>query len=272
MATNDIYISHIVSTGNCRSTAIDLANAIHNEIIRKKLQLGELRFVLVPPTTNPYSTAFISFYDRELHFEAVNLLDKMSFRGQPTVWRLGKNEPLSLSVPYGAQYNADKKVRSERYQPYQRPASRRVIDSTRPGTSATQIQPKEEPQSREPSPPRRFTALEDTVHILELNQQTTNNRLRLICEKIDAQRDLEQQRLDIEQQRIELEQQRIELERQRTELERDQHLLGRATEFAERYPTFGEYLEADSNDISPSQARHELATATPYRPSLDYYK
>ena len=146
-----------------------------------------------------------------------------------------------------------------------------MIDSTCPGTSGTQRPLKDEPLSREPSPPRRFTALEETVHVLELNQQTTNNRLRLICEKIDAQRDLEQQRFDLEQQRIELEQQRIELGRQRADFERDQHLLGRATEFAARYPTFGEYLEANSNEISPSQAKHDLARETPYRPSYDYY-
>ena len=169
MATNDIYVSHIVFDGNCRSTAMDLANAIQNEIIRRDLRFGELRFILVSPPSSTHATAFISFYDRKIHFDAVTLLDKLSFRGQPTVWKLGRNEPLSSTVPNGAQFNADKRTRSERHHPYRQPSSRISTDSTRPGISGTQRQPKDEPAFREPYPPRRFTALEETLQVLKLS-------------------------------------------------------------------------------------------------------
>ena len=39
---NDIYVSHLPFNGDCAATAMDLPNAIQNDIIRHDLRLGEL--------------------------------------------------------------------------------------------------------------------------------------------------------------------------------------------------------------------------------------
>lgn len=204
MTSRDIYVSRLLFGNDREALAREFANAIKHEMSSRHWDdvLGPLRFVFVPKDARaPFATAYIAFYNRNIHHAAIDLLNGLLFKGEVTQWRLGDNEPRRTDeVPPGAQYNADRsrRNRTARYGPYDRSWSR-LAEGDRPGCSGRQQHPKEETQSREPTPPPQPPSpppqppspppnqaqrepsprndnrhdLEEAIHVLELNQSST---------------------------------------------------------------------------------------------------
>lgn len=279
MTSRDIYVSRLLFGNDREALAREFANAIKHEISSRHWDdvLGPLRFVFVPKDARaPFATAYVAFYNRNIHHAAIDLLNGLLFKGEVTQWRLGDNDPRRTDeVPPGAQYNADRsrRNRTARYGPYDRSWSR-LAEGDRPGCSGRQQHPKEETQSREPTPPPQPPSpppnqaqrepsprndnrhdLEEAIHVLELNQASMRAQLALIT------RQLAEQPTRVTAETRNLEAQVAELE----------HQLRRTRQFAAQYPAFSEFLNSDDDRITPSQTMRTLQNVAPRHSRPDYY-
>lgn len=160
MTNRDIYIAHLRHRGSRYDTAMSLAAEIRHVVNRRRLTglIGQLKFVYVPPTSHPpYAT--LPLTRRNEHANAVELLNGLLFKGQPTMWRLGNNTPRrDVDVPQGAQFVLDRHRPRPREPVQPRPFIMRrpgVIERlpTPPASPPPRYEPVDDPERPESPPP-----------------------------------------------------------------------------------------------------------------------